>query len=241
MPVLLEIAAFNLKSAIDAAQAGADRIELCENLPEGGVTPSYGSLKIALEKIAVPVFPIIRPRGGDFFYDSNEFAALLTDVKLCRELGFGGIVTGVLKRNGQIDRDRMSAIAEAAGDMQLTCHRAFDRALDPFEALENLITLGFHRVLTSGQQNEATEGVGLIRELNKTAGGRILIIPGSGVTSANIKFLAEETQVKEIHSSARKMAPSQMDFIHPVTGSLSTVSIDAEDIKKMKQELTSLR
>ncbi len=241
MKYLLEIAAFNLSSALEAAKAGADRIELCENHAEGGVTPSYGALKLAIQQILVPVFPIIRPRGGDFLYDDCEFNALLEDVTLCKTMGFPGIVTGILMPDGRIDVNRMSRIAESAYPMELTCHRAFDRTPDPFEALEDIIACGFNRVLTSGQAKEAIQGLELIKQLVAKSGDRIIILPGAGITSENIKKVAEYTGVSELHSSARKQRQSLMDYQHPLTGAgLNTIFVDVEEVRKMKTIINSI-
>lgn len=241
MNYVLEIAAFNLQSALAAAKAGADRIELCENQPEGGVTPSYGALKIAREKISIPVFPIIRPRGGDFLYTDDEFAALLTDIRLCKELGFEGVVTGVLKADGTVDTERMKRIAEIAYPMELTCHRAFDRTRDALEALEAVIECGFDRILTSGQQPDAVSGIALIQQLVTAADERIVILPGAGVTAENIVQIATATGVHELHSSARMHQPSAMQFQHRVLGQqLNSIFVDTSEIQTMKQLLAAL-
>lgn len=241
MTYLLEIAAFNLHSGLAAAKAGADRIELCENQPEGGVTPSYGALKIAREKISIPVFPIIRPRGGDFLYTEEEFSALLTDIRLCKELGFEGVVTGVLKADGTIDKERMKRIAEIAYPMELTCHRAFDRTRDAFEALEDIIECGFDRILTSGHQPEAVSGISLIKKLIDAADDRIIILPGAGITAENIVEIATATGATELHSSARINIPSGMQFQHEILGKdLKTIYVNEAEIKTMKQLLAAL-
>src|SRR4051794_24537161 len=151
MNFTLEIAAFNIQSALVAAKAGADRIELCENPADGGTTPSFGTLKTVREKINIPVFPIVRPRGGDFLYSDEEFEVIKKDVVLIKSLGFEGIVFGLLKKDGTIDKQRTAKLVELAYPIEVTFHRAFDRAVEPLHALEEIITCGCQQILTSGQ------------------------------------------------------------------------------------------
>jgi copper homeostasis protein len=233
--VLLEIAVFNIESALLAASAGADRLELCENPAEGGTTPSYGTLKIVKEKISIPVFPIIRPRGGDFLYNEDEFAVMKKDVELCKELGFEGVVIGLLNEDGTVDAARTKILVDTAYPMEVTFHRAFDRAADPLTALETIIDCGCNRILTSGQVPNAWDGKELIKQLVAQANERIIIMPGSGVRSSNIKDLAEFTGAVELHSSARKNIASAMLVAKAsMNEELKTVSVDVEDIQKMK-------
>jgi copper homeostasis protein len=235
---MLEIATFNIPSALQAADAGADRIELCENPLEGGTTPSYGTLKAARENISIPVFPIIRPRGGDFLYSDAEFAAMQYDIRLCRELGFEGVVTGILMPDGNIDVPRMQVLSELAYPMDITFHRAFDRCRDPLQSLEDVITCGCTRILTSGQVPNAFDGRELIRQLVEKADDRIIIMPGSGVRSANIKELKEYTGAKEMHSSARKNLPSSMQFTTAgMQEQLQHTGIDEEEVKAMRKAM----
>ncbi len=153
--------------------------------------------------LSVSLYPIIRPRGGDFLYTKDEFEIMLQDVKLCKQLGCDGIVIGLLNMDGTIDMVRTAQLIEAAYPMGVTFHRAFDRCKDPFEALEQLIEIGCERILTSGQQPSVVDGVELVAELNKIADERIIIMPGSGVRKENIKMLAEKTGCVEFHSSLR--------------------------------------
>ncbi len=235
---ILEIACFDIASAIKAAAAGADRIELCDNAAEGGTTPSYGTLKNAKESILIPVFPIIRPRGGDFLYSEEEYKTMLYDVQLCNDLGFEGVVLGLLNDRGMVDITRTAQLVKAAGNMQVTFHRAFDRTINPYHALEAAIYCGCKRILTSGQVPNAYDGKALIKELIEQAENRIIIMPGSGVRSHNIAELADYTRAAELHSSARKMQPSAMFFINEsMQESLDTVSIDEKEIRKMKTAL----
>ncbi|MBL0129881.1 MAG: copper homeostasis protein CutC [Chitinophagaceae bacterium] len=212
---IIEIATSDFATTQSAVVGGADRIELCANLAEGGTTPSFATIKKCRESFAVSLYPIIRPRGGDFLYTKDEFDIMLQDVKLCRQLGCDGVVIGLLNRDGTIDIVRTSALIEAAYPLGVTFHRAFDRCKDPFAALEILIEIGCERILTSGQEPSVVDGVDLISELNKKADERIIIMPGSGVRKENIKMLAERTGCVEFHSSLRGKEPSKMGFIHP--------------------------
>ena len=173
MSALLEIAVFTLHGAAHAARAGAHRIELCENAAEGGTTPSYGTLRTVRRMLDIPVFPIIRPRGGDFVYSDAEFETLLDDLRLCRDLGFPGAVTGILTGKGHIDLVRMQRVMQEAGDMAITFHRAFDASRDLAASLETLIRLGMPRVLTSGGAATALGGLDILAALVRQAGQRI--------------------------------------------------------------------
>jgi len=215
MKYLIEIATSDFLTTKSAVEGGADRIELCANLAEGGTTPSYAHIKKCREAFDIALFPIIRPRGGDFLYTKDEFEIMKNDIKLCKELGCEGIVIGLLNMDGTIDMTRTSELIELAYPLDVTFHRAFDRCKDPFMALEELIEIGCQRILTSGQKPTVSEGVDLIAELNKKADDRIVIMPGSGVRKENIKMLAEKTGCIEFHSSLRGKAKSPMQFIHP--------------------------
>lgn len=208
--MLLEIAVSNIEAAVAAANAGAHRIELCDNLREGGTTPSYGYLALAREKISIPVYPIIRPRGGDFLYTETEYAIIKKDVLLCKQLGFEGVVVGLLNADGTIDTPRTKQLVELAWPMGVTFHRAFDRAADLPAALEAVIETGCERILTSGGFTDAPSGAETIKELVVTASNRIIIMPGSGVRAANIEELAKITGAVEFHSSAKTAIHSAM-------------------------------
>jgi copper homeostasis protein len=236
--IMLEIAVFNIESAIQAAQSGADRLELCENPQEGGTTPSYGTLKITREKISIPVFPIIRPRGGDFLYSDAEFRAMAQDLRLCKELGFEGVVIGLLQKDGSIDVQRTKELVALAYPMEVTFHRAFDRCNDPFRGLEDIIACGCTRILTSGQVPNAMDGKELIRQLVENADDRIIIMPGSGVRSSNISELAAYTGAKELHSSARKNTASAMEFAAPgMKDKMENTGVDMDEVRKMNAAL----
>jgi copper homeostasis protein len=238
---IIEIATSDFATTKSAVEGGADRIELCAALSEGGITASYGQIRRCREAFDVLLYPIIRPRGGDFLYTKDEYEIMLLDVKLCKQLGCDGIVTGLLNMDGTIDIARTAELTELAYPMGVTFHRAFDRCRDPFEAMEELIEIGCERILTSGQKPAAPDGVEWIAELNKKADGRIIIMPGSGVRKENIKMLAEKTGCTEFHSSLRSKARSKMQFIHPAFASseesyMNNV-IDAGEVKQLREML----
>jgi copper homeostasis protein len=240
---IIEIATTDFSTTKSAVDGGADRIELCAALSEGGTTASYGTIKKCREAFNVQLFPIIRTRSGDFLYSDEEFDIMFTDVKLCKDLGCDGVVVGLLNKDGSIDIKRTSKLIELAYPLEVTFHRAFDRCKDPFDALEQLIEIGCQRILTSGQKPTAPEGIDLITALVKLADERIIIMPGSGVRKENIKELAEKTGAKEFHSSLRGSKKSKMDFIHGSfansTESYTNPSIDPEEVKALRNALYS--
>ena len=236
--ILLEIAVFNFHSAVLAANAGADRLELCENIHEGGTTASYGTLQLVKDKISIPVFPIIRPRGGDFLYSNEEYEVMKKDIQLCKKLNYDGVVIGLLKADGTVDINRTKQLVDIAYPLEVTFHRAFDRTTNALQALEDIINCGCTRILTSGQLPNAFDGKELIKELIKQASERIIIMPGSGVRSNNVKELATCTGAVELHSSAKKFIASNMTFTKTsMEENLQTVSVDEEEIKNMIQEI----
>jgi copper homeostasis protein len=195
-----------------ARDAGADRVELCANLLEGGTTPSLGMIRRARTIGDIGLHVIIRPRGGDFLYSHEEFEVMHADILAAREEGADGVVLGLLQPDGRIDAKRTNALMETARPMSVTFHRAFDMASDPFEALETLIDLGVKRVLTSGQEVSALEGLSLIAELNRRAGERIIVMPGGGITPGNVERIVRESGVREIHFAALEAVESGMRF-----------------------------
>lgn len=215
MKYIIEIATTDFTTTKSAVEGGADRIELCAALTEGGTTASYGTLKKCREAFDVQLFPIIRTRSGDFLYTEDEFEIMMNEVKLCKELGCDGVVIGMLERNGAIDLRKTLQLIEAAYPLEVTFHRAFDRCKDPYEAMEQLIGCGCQRILTSGQQLTALQGTDLIAQLVKAADQRIIIMPGSGIRKENIKELAEKTGATEFHSSLRGKQNSKMEFKQP--------------------------
>ncbi len=209
---LIEICANSVLSGIRAQEGGAGRIELCAGIPEGGTTPSYGEIAVAREKLSIRLHVIIRPRSGDFLYSPLEIDTMVRDIEMCRRLGVDGVVFGCLTPYGKIDMDVCRYLAAAAGGMSLTFHRAFDVCDRPFEALEQIIELGFDRILTSGQEMSAWQGASLIAELVKRAAGRIIIMPGCGVNERNIVRLRDVTGACEFHMSARETVASPMIY-----------------------------
>ncbi len=236
--IKLEIAVFSVEAALAAIEAGADRIEFCENPQEGGTTPSFGSLSTLISLTSKPVFPIIRPRGGDFLYTKNEFNAMRSDVLMARKLDYPGIVIGLLNQDGSIDVERTKRLVDIASPMEVTFHRAFDRCKEPLKALEDIFATGCKRILTSGQVPNAADATPLLKKLVEQAGDRIIIMPGSGVRSNNIKEIIQATGAKEIHSSARKMHASQMHYFKStMQEELLSTGVDTEEIKKMLVQL----
>jgi copper homeostasis protein len=209
---LVEICVDSLESATIAEASGAGRIELCSALSEGGITPSAGLIEAVRNNISIDVNVIIRPRGGDFHYSDHDFSVMRRDVERAGEAGAEGIVTGILNRDGTVDVERTALLVEYASPMQVTFHRAFDLCREPKKALEDIISTGAARVLTSGQARTAIEGASLIKELITTAGERVIIMPGGGITEYNIALLATTTGAREYHLSGRRQTDSLMTF-----------------------------
>ena len=239
--IVLEVCAYSLEAAI-AAQAGdADRVELCANPREGGVTPSYGDIVLARQNLKIELHVLIRPRGGDFLYTSREFAAMKEDIQLCKRLGIDGVSLGILLPNGQVDRERCRELVDFAKPVSVTFHRAFDMAADPFAALEEIIAIGCDRILTSGQANSALQGASLIRDLVVRAGERIIIMAGGGVREANLAELIAMTHAREFHTSARTSISSGMKFRNPKVslgggeGEYELVMVDQQQVAKMRE------
>lgn len=200
--MLLEIAVFNYQSAQIAAKAGADRLELCMNYASGGITPSYGLMKVIKEKINIPVFVMIRPRSGNFVYSSTEFEIMKQDILIAKQLGFEGVVLGILKKDNTVDVERTKQLVALANPMQITFHRAFDDTPNPIQALEDIINCGCKRILTSGKEATAIQGNVLIKQLVTQSNKRIIILAGGSVRSNNITELKKSTKAKEFHSAA---------------------------------------
>lgn len=206
----LEICVDSVAGAMAAERGGADRVELCDNLLEGGTTPSGGAIKLARQNLRIGLQIIIRPRGGDFLYTDLELAVMHEDVRLAKALGADGVVVGCLTPAGDIDVPRTAAFIAMARPLNVTFHRAFDMCRDPRQALEDLVTLGIDRVLTSGQEASVLEGLDLICALEKQAAGRIIVMPGGGLTPRNIRKIVDLSRVTEVHLSARASVESGM-------------------------------
>ncbi len=215
---LVEICAGTLNSAFAAFEGGAQRIELCDNLYEGGTTPSYGYLKIARNKIPILLHVLIRPRGGDFCYNSVEFDMMKEDISFCKDLSMDGVVIGILSPDGTVDQERTAELVELARPMSVTFHRAFDMTPDAMKALSSLKKIGVDRILTSGQKITTIEGAELIKQLIDEARDKLVILPGGGLNVNNIKEFANYTQSKEYHTTCRSTFESKMDYRnHEVT------------------------
>jgi copper homeostasis protein len=241
MNFILETIAFNIDSCTKAAAAGAHRIELCDNPGEGGTTPSYGFIKAAREKLSTQLYPIIRPRGGDFLYSPDEFEIIKADVKICKDFGCDGVVIGMLNEDATVDKIRCSQLVNLAYPMGVTFHRAFDRVTHMEQALEDVIEIGCERILTSGLYPTATEGASNLKKLITQTNERIIIMPGSGVRASNIAEIAMHTGAIEFHSSARKMIGSSMKtFNDTMKENLQSVDVDVEEIKMMLENLNAI-
>lgn len=208
----LEIIGFNIESCIAAQQAGANRIELCDNPSEGGTTPSFGFIKAARKKLSIELYVMIRSRGGDFLYSDDEFEIMKNDIDICKQLNCDGIVTGILNKDGSIDKKRTATLVNYSYPLGVTFHRAFDRTRDPLQALEDVIEIGCERILTSGLQPKAIDGAPMLKQLITQSDERIIIMPGSGVNAENIIHLAETTGATEFHSSAGNFKYSDMEY-----------------------------
>jgi copper homeostasis protein len=208
----IEIVVYNIESALRAQEGGADRIELCDNPGEGGTTPSFGTIEAVRQNVNMDVFVMIRPRGGDFFYSNYEFHSMKRDIHQCQKISVEGVVFGMLTEEGRIDKKRCKELIDKARPLKVTCHRAFDMARDPFEALEDCIEVGFDRILTSGGKPQALAGADLIGQLIKQANGRIAIMPGSGVNENTVEEIIQKSGAKEIHFSATAFRESEMIF-----------------------------
>lgn len=218
MSRLFEICVEGVDGAVAAQDGGGDRIELCASLMEGGITPSFGTIRAALKLCWKPIHVILRPRGGDFLYSDAEFASMLDDAREIARMNAAGIVIGCLTADGRIDEARMQALAEAAQPLSVTCHRAFDMTRDPAEALEALIRCGVQRVLTSGQKSTAVEAIPLLKKLNEQAAGRIIVMACGELTPDNIAEVVRETGGREFHFAALKATPSGMHYRNPAVG-----------------------
>jgi copper homeostasis protein len=210
--ITFEVCVDSIESAIAAAEGGADRVELCSDLIEGGLTPSFGMLRVARRSVRIGIMAMIRPRGGDFCYSESEFAAMDEDVEAAKESGADGIVLGLLNPDGAIDGDRTAALIQRARPLPVTFHRAFDMTRDPFEAIETLIALGADRVLTSGQEASVVEGLDLVAELVASSAGRIVVMPGGGITARNVERVIARTGAREVHFACSAPVDGRMRF-----------------------------
>ncbi len=212
MKPVIEICVEGVDGAVAAQAGGADRVELCASLLEGGITPSLGTVREAVRRATVPMHVIVRPRGGDFLYSDAEFASMLTDVELLRAEGVAGVVIGCLTPDGAIDEARTRALVERARPLSVTCHRAFDMTRDPAEALEALIRCGVDRVLTSGQRATAVAGLPILQAMHRQAAGRIVVLGCGDLSADTIGMIRRESGLAELHFSAGAERPSGMRY-----------------------------
>ncbi len=236
---ILEICVDNIEAAFAAEAAGADRIELCTNLNEGGITPSFAYIEYAVQNLTIPVFPIIRPRGGNFLYTNAEYEIMRKDVLQCKLIGCKGVVFGLLNIDGTIDVERTKMLVQDAGKMEVTFHRAFDSTNNIVLALKDVISTGCKRILTSGLYKNVDDGLQNIQELVSLANDRIIIMPGSGVRSTNIEKLVSATNAIEFHSSAKKMKTGEMNYINPNFSKEENnyQFVDEIEIRKIKENI----
>ncbi|XP_058973477.1 copper homeostasis protein cutC homolog isoform X1 [Pocillopora verrucosa] len=220
----MEVCVDSVQSALNAEKGGATRVELCSNLMEGGTTPSLGMFRIIKQRSPIPVFVMIRPRGGDFLYTEDEFEVMKEDVKIFKEAGADGVVFGILTSEGAVDTLRCEELRDLASPLQATFHRAFDMLKDPYTSLEVIIKIGFERILTSGQDSSALEGLQTITHLIEKAKDRITIVPGGGITERNLERILLESGAREFHCSARHSISSVMEYRNtncPMGGTLN--------------------
>lgn len=226
MKKILEICCDSVQSAIFAEKGGADRIELCENLDQGGLSPSAGKIILCKKYLRLPIFVLIRPRKADFYYNNLELESMIKNIQMAKELGADGIVSGCLKVDGTIDVQQTKLLIEAAAPLPFTFHRAFDRTPEPHRALDQLIQIGVSRVLTSGQKVSAAEGRDLIAQLVKQGGDNIIIMAGGKVRPQNIDMLKQIPTLNEFHSSAKKKVKSRASIIG--TAQLGSETLEEE-------------
>ena len=227
--ILLEAPVFNVQAAMEAAQQGIDRLELCANFPEGGETPSAGMLRFLKSELDLPIFVMIRPRGGDFVYSSKELLVMKHDIQLLGDLGADGVVFGVLDAQGIVNESACEFLLRAAGSKPCTFHRAIDASANLQDSLKKIIQLGFQRVLTSGGKNSLSEGLDQVLELLRLAQDQLIVMPGGGLKPAHVPILKASGYLKEIHASCKQAKPSSNRFINPEL-SFSSAPLDYSTI-----------
>lgn len=239
----LEICTVGLNSALIAQRQGAHRIELCENLESGGLTPSYGTLKQAAEALNIPVHVLIRPRRGNYIYNQEERNIMLHDIALVKTLGFAAVVVGALREDGTLDLETMKALKDAAGEMSVTFHRAIDVCSRPESAIETLIKLGIPRLLTSGGAPDAVKGAAQIAKWQHDYGAHIRIMAGSGIKASNALDIITRSGVREIHSSAKTILRPHEHRYQYSTEKLDECwhfGVDAAEVKQLRTLIDAL-
>jgi copper homeostasis protein len=240
MKIIAEICANSVQSAINAQKGGASRVELCDNLEEGGTTPSLSQIELTRKYLTIQVNVIIRPRGGDFLYNDLEFKIMRKDIHHCGQAKCDGVVFGILNPDGSIDKQRNKELVDIAHEygMSTTFHRAFDRCADLFKSLEDIIEIGCDRILTSGGMKTAPEGRVILKQLIEKADNRIIIMPGGGITENNIEFVAKATGLKEFHGSFRNRYHGKMNYISDIFNDINEeYSILLSDPEKVKSAI----
>jgi copper homeostasis protein len=210
--LIIEVCANGISSALNAQRGGADRIELCDFIEAGGITPTFDVISVVKEKLVIPVHVLIRPRPGNFRYRYSEFRTMHNEIAACREFGVDGVVFGILNEQNEVEIARCRALVKAAGNMSVTFHRAFDKVRNPFAALRQIIDLGFDRILTSGQKDNCLQGCELIAQLSEEAKAQIIMMPGGGIHEDNIEAIVQQSRAHEFHFSA-KMKQADGTFV----------------------------
>jgi copper homeostasis protein len=244
----IEVCAGSVQSVIEAEKGGASRVELCDNLFEGGTTPSAATIELSCKSVKIPIYVMIRPRGGDFFYSALEFEIMKKDIFYAKKYGASGIVIGFLLPDGSVDERRTAELVLTAQklDMGVTFHRAFDMCSNPYKAIETIISTGCERILTSGGENKAVDGKKLIKELVTAANGRISVMAGSGINPSNVEDLIEYTGIKEVHISGKHRVAGKMIYRNPKInmGGLPGIpeyEIDVTDSETVKKIVSLVR
>lgn len=244
--IIVEIAAHTIESALAAQMGGAERVELFSNPSEGGVTPSAGLVAGIRKRISADLHVMIRPRGGDFCYSAEEFEAMLRDVEVAKQLGANGVVTGIVNPDGTVDSVRMQQLISAARPLAITFHRAFDMCKDLPAALEEVISCGVDRVLTSGGEATAMEGIATLTKLVRIAGQQASIIVAGGINAGNVREIVERTGVREVHAGLRSPTPSPMQFRNPRVqfgpggNEYERVGVNEDDVRRLVETVAGL-
>jgi copper homeostasis protein len=236
--ITMEVCCYNLESALNAQAAGADRVELCADRHQGGTTPSYGMLEVVRKHLQLPVFSMIRPRGGDFHYSNQEIEVMMHDIQMSKELAIDGVVMGVLQKDGQVNVPVMKELIDIARPLQVTFHRAFDLTPEPKKSLDDILSLGVDRILTSGQHSSVLEGIEIVKLLVEWSQGRLSVMPGAGINEDNLLQILKQTGAKEFHVSASGTRPSQMEFHKEqvlMGNDESEYTIEVSDEKKIRK------
>ncbi len=232
----IEVCAYSLASCLTAQRAGASRVELCGGMAEGGTTPSAGLIQLAHQQLSIPLYVMIRPRGGDFLYTESEYAVMQADIRLAKAAGADGMVLGILRADGTVNEAQTHQLVELAKPLPVTFHRAFDMTCDPLEALEAVIRTGAVRILTSGMHQTAEAGLVIIRQLAEQASGRIEIMAGAGVNVQNAQQLVK-AGVDALHLSGSQKEESSMIFRQPSVSMTSTLPGEYDRIEADEEKI----